>query len=240
MEDRYDLKDIDYKGGIIFSYDELPNKIFDVVITNSKTIHDLDTDFAANEIHLVNTWATYFKEFRERVDKFCEGKTNIILYNECELCGEVNYIRPIYIDLLKKPTESEDNIFLHISGVREITFPEFLKYVVPHIDRNVITSMPETQNKTMNYLKSLDSTEVYTNHIPNLFSKFTKYFYIMLRGIDYSPRMLIECSYLNKEIIFVDKTNKQHGGKQRYNDILNGDIDKYALTLDDKLVNRLC
>ena len=240
MNDRYNLEDVDYNDHIIFSYDELPIKQFDLVIINSKTIYDLDTDFDANEIHLVNTWASYFEEFRERVEKFCKNKSNIIVYNECNLCGETNYIRPIYIDLLKKPKESEDNIFLHVSGVRGITLIEFLKFVAPRMNKRIITSFPENQNESMDFLTNLDNVDVYTNHIPGLFSKFDTYFYIMLRSIDYSPRMLIECSYLNKEIIFVDKTNTDHGGVKRYNDILNGDIDKYLLTENDKLVKRIC
>lgn len=237
MEDRYNLNCIDYKKFITFNYSENIVLKYDRVITNSKTIYDLNFNIDANEIHLVHTWASYNSPYKEKINSFIRNK-NIISYNENQLVGRINYIRPIYFELLKIPTNSANDIFLHLSGVREINFSNFVKYIYPlkDINQKIIISLPKSQIKSMDFFKKISFVEIYEDHVPNLFEKFNTYIYILLKGFDYSPRMLVECFYLNKKIIFLNKTNINHGGVSRYEDILNNNISKYKLTKNDLLL----
>ena len=237
MEDRYDLEGINYKPYIKFSMYKLSRNVFDKVITNTKVFHNLNGEIIGNEMHIVHTWASFSKEYKTKLDILFDGRKNIIFYNENKLCGEVNYIRPIYLKLLKKPRVSEDNVFLHIAGIRRITLTEFIKFVRPKlpINKKVIVSYPESQDSTFSYLKKINNVEVYKNHVPKLFERYNTYFYIMLHSMDYSPRMIIENYYFKKKLIFVNVK----GYHQRLSDILNCDIEKYHLTDNDLLIRNV-
>jgi hypothetical protein len=236
MEDRYDINYLNYRDNIIYYRDSIPTQFFKNVITNSKTVFDLEGKITAENIHMVHTWASCIDGFKERILSFLHYN-NIIEYNESPLCGEVNYTRPIYFDIFKSVSFSPGSVYLHLCGVRNIKMKEFLTHVLPLVKgRKIIVSYPEHQISEMKYLNKIDFVETYINHVPNLFNKFDTYFYIMLDSIDYSPRMLMECAYLNKEIIFIDKTGIIHGGHTRYKDIQNKNLDKYRMTEDDKLL----
>lgn len=230
MEDRYNLDGIDYKSRIYTDgITDAPN-----LITNTKVLLDLNGEIKAEKIHLVNTWASYF--FRDSIDEYKKRNSkNIIEYNECPEVDIVNYIRPIYFKLLKKPKKVEEAIYLHLSGVRHISLREFIKYAFPIIGKQkVIVSYPESQEKEFDFL-CLSNIESYIGHVPNLFEKFDTYFYILLRGRDYSPRMLIESAYMGKRIIYINKMDNE-SSKRRYRDCLNYNFDKYNMTENDKLL----
>jgi len=226
MEDRYDLKGLSYRNRIFNDGITRTSN----VITNTKVLYDVKGEIKADKIHLVNTWASYY--YKDDIGKYKQDK-NIIEYNECPLIGDVNYLRPIYFDLLKKPNISEDRVYLHLSGVRKINFREYVKYVLPIIKgRKVLVSYPESQKDEFFYLKT-SNVESYISHVPNLFEKFNTYFYILLHGKDYSPRMLIESTYLGKEIIYINRTQNL---SNRYKDCLCKEIEKYRMSENDKLL----
>ena len=236
MDDRYDIDYLDYKDNIIYYKNDIPTQFFKNVITNSKTVFDLDGKITAEHIHMVHTWASCIGGFKEKICKFLHYN-DIIEYNESPLCGEVNYTRPIYFNILKPVSIISTNVYLHLCGVRNIKMRDFLEHVLPLVKgKKIMVSYPEHQSKEMEYLNKINFVETYINHIPDLFNKFGTYFYIMLDSIDYSPRMLIECAYLGKEIIYLDKTGVLHGGYTRYKDIQDRNIDKYQMTEDDKLL----
>jgi hypothetical protein len=230
MEDRYNLDGIDYKSriyndGIIKS----PN-----LITNTKVLLDLKGNIKSDNLHLVNTWASYFfkneiNEYKRKIDK------NIIQYNECPEIDVENYIRPIYFDLLRKPIKVDKATFLHLSGVRQISLRQFIKYVYPKVGKEkIVVSYPESQKEEFNFL-CLSNIESYIGHVPNLFEKFDTYFYILLKGRDYSPRMLVESAYMGKKIIYINKMDNE-SSKRRYRDCINGNFKKYEMNENDKLL----
>ena len=229
MEDRYDLNRITYRDhirndGVIRG---------DRVITNTKVLCDIQGQLEAEEIHLVDTWASYYN--REEINHYIRNK-NVIRYNECQLIGEVNYKRPIWFDLLRKPQDEDDAVYLHLAGVRCIELLDYLKYVKPLLkDRKVVLSYPESQVDQFYYLKDNPDITHYVGHMPRLFEKFDTYFYILIRGYDYSPRMILESAYMGKKIIHLNRTNNT-SGYQRYLDAINGDYMKYDLTDNDKLI----
>ena len=95
--------------------------------------------------------------------------------------GEANYIRPIYLDLLKKPKNVESSVYVHLCGVRgDISFNEYLKYINRRIfNRKIVMSFPGYQVDKILFFSKLNNVEVYTNHVPRLFERFSTYFYIL-------------------------------------------------------------
>jgi hypothetical protein len=230
MEDRYNLDNIDYKSriytdGIV----KAPN-----LITNTKVLLDLCGNIRSENIHLVNTWASIF--YKDEIKLYKKRNIrNIIEYNECPEIGRVNYIRPIYFDLLRKPKQVEKATFLHLSGVRHIDTREYIKYVFPIVGKEkVIISYPKSQEEEF-YFLGLSNIESYVGHVPNLFEKFDAYFYILLRGRDYSPRMLVESAYMGKKIIYINKMDNE-SSKSRYKDCLDGNFKKYEMNENDILL----
>lgn len=229
MEDRYRIPLAGYEGHI--RTDGIVRG--DRVVTNTKVLVDLKGEIEAKEIHLVDTWASYYHD--QEIKKYSVGK-NIIRYNECSIIGPVNYVRPIYFDLLRKPRYSEEAIYLHLAGVRFIELLDYLKWVLPLIpDKRIILSYPKSQKDQFFYLQDNPNIEHYIGHVPNLFEKFDTYFYILLSGHDYSPRMILESAYLGKKIIHLNRTNNE-SGYQRYLDAVNGEFEKYRLNENDKLL----
>lgn len=205
----------------------------DRLITNTKVMLDIKQEVESEEIHLVDTWASYYN--REEIEGCIKGK-NVIRYNECPIIGEVNYTRPIWFDLLKVSNKCENAVYLHLAGVRCIELIDYLKWVRPLIkDRKIIISYPKTQIDQFFYLQKNPKIDHYVGHVPNLFEKFDTYFYILLRGHDYSPRMILESSYMGKKIIHLNRTDNTSGYK-RYLDAINCEWDKYNLKDDDKLL----
>jgi hypothetical protein len=235
MEDRYNLKNIEYKDKIIFSMSTMHIHKFDKIISNAKTIHMLKDKIFAEEAHIMHTWDSH--ELKIKDSDLSTNFKKSFFYNELTILGEVNYTRCLYLDLLKVPEKSDDAIYLHVCGVRNISTKEFIQHVLPiKKDRKMIVSFPKSQQKELDFYRGLNNVEGFENHVPNLFSKFDTYFYILLQGIDYSPRMLIESSYLKKNIIFVNRSHLVHGGNKRYDDILKRNTDKYNLTETDTLI----
>lgn len=225
MEDRYDLDGIDYRGNITSDgVTTAPN-----VITTTKVIYDLAGGVKAERLFVVGSWVSY--GFGNEVAGYLKGR-NVTLYNECPECGEVNYTRPIYFDLLKKPVVSDDAVYLHISSnSRGVTAGEYINYIKPHIgDRKTITSCTEEQYKKMFFIQNK-----HISHIKGLFSKFDTYLYILLKTKDYSPRMIMESKYLGKDIIYIN-TVRNTTSVNRYNDCMSNNLEKYHMRDSDPLL----
>jgi hypothetical protein len=228
MEDRYwtpaTYKDCIRNDGIIRG---------DRVITNTKVLLDTQGQIEAEEIHLVDTWASYYH--KHEIDSYISGK-NVIRYNECPLIGDVNYRRPIWFNLLKDYEYCDEAVYLHLAGVRCIELIDYLKWVKPLLpEKKIILSYPESQKDQFYYLQNNPDIEHYVGHVPDLFSKFDTYFYILIRGYDYSPRMILESAYMGKKIIHINRTDNT-SGYSRYLDAINGEWKKYDLKEDDKLI----
>lgn len=133
-------------------------------------------------------------------------------------------------------TTIDNNIFLHMPFQRQLDNAGFMNIYkqLPKHDKLLVYSLNDSvfNNPKINI-------EFHATHIFNFFDKFTKYAYVLPFGMDYSPRLLIECKYLGKEILYYrEKIVAPDGGTKRYNDILNNNIDKYQLTIDDEIIQR--
>lgn len=229
MRDRYNLDDIDYMSGI--STDGVitaPN-----VITTTKVVYDLNGNIDAENLYVVDTWASYY--YMDDINRMLSGK-NVKRYNESKICGDTNYIRPIYFDILKKPSVCDDAIYLHIAGkARHIFVGDFIRHISDIIrDRNVVVSYTKEQEHQLYFLNQPNITR-YIDHVPNLFEKYNTYMYVLLRGFDFSPRMMVESHYLGKDIIYIDGT-QHRSAYGRYQDCMNDDIEKYRMTDNDILI----
>lgn len=229
MCDRYNLDDIDYISGVYSDgIVRSPN-----VITTTKTLYDLNGDIQSDSLYVVDTWASFYH--KKEIDVMISNM-NAKRYNECPWCGDVNYTRPIYFDLLKRPIKSNDAIYLHIAGnARHISIGDFIRYISPIVKgRRVVVSYTKEQERYLYFLKSLD-VEAHIDHTPNLFERFDTYMYVLLRGFDFSPRMILESCYFDKKIIYLDNT-LQKSAMTRYQDCINGNIGKYGMSDNDPLI----
>ena len=91
-------------------------------------------------------------------------------------------------------------------------------------------------DREIEYIDQFDNIEIHNSHIFNFYNRFNRYAYVLPLGEDYSPRLLLEAHYMGKEILYFRNINKDDGGMTRKYDIDNGNIEKYSLNKEDKLI----
>jgi hypothetical protein len=120
----------------------------------------------------------------------------------------------IYFDIHKKPRKTKKGIF--VSSPLKIS-SEYLKH------------------------KDFRSKENNKN-IENLFEKFDKFVYYH-NGKDTNNRLILECYYFGKDIEIIDdipgKPDIKDSIDYRFNDIKNGKIEKYRLTIEDPMIQEI-
>ena len=73
-------------------------------------------------------------------------------------------------------------------------------------------------------------------HYKNLFNEIDEVIYTHT-GLDKNNRVIIEAFYHNKKCTFIEYNSQIHDSSHiRYNDCLNGELEKYILTSDDLLI----
>jgi len=73
--------------------------------------------------------------------------------------------------------------------------------------------------------------------VDNLFDYFGTYvYYQSCEWFDTHPRLFAECSYYNKDIIYMNPRNVQDGAYYRYKDLMENGIEHRHLTKDDEIV----
>jgi hypothetical protein len=78
------------------------------------------------------------------------------------------------------------------------------------------------------------------NHIENLFEKFDTYvYYHANKWFDPHPRLLLECAYYNKTILYYNEHNIIDGSYYRYHDLLKNGLKNRYLNKNDKIIRKL-
>lgn len=94
-----------------------------------------------------------------------------------------------------------------------------------------------TKGKWYDMYKSLESDNIRVEIAPlaNFMNQFDKMLYLpSLRQLDPSPRLLAECAYFGKKVIYHDFGKVKDGGYWRWQDCLK-DFDKLKMTEDDEI-----
>lgn len=75
------------------------------------------------------------------------------------------------------------------------------------------------------------------NHLENMFEKFDTYLYYHAnKWFDPHPRLFVECTFYEKEIIYHNIHNIKDGSLYRYNDVMQNGISKRTLNRKDEII----
>jgi hypothetical protein len=161
---------------------------------------------------------------------------NLNIPNNCIVFEENNnYIKKLYLDGLRKPNYCDEATFINLKGLRCATSVQFKDLIYPHVCKDKKVYVLVDDNKKYQYLDNYSNIQKIYNHLPNFFSKFNKYVDATLNTYDYSPRLILEAAYLNKEIVYINN-GLNDGAFKRYNDIINGNINKYSISNEDIII----
>ena len=74
-------------------------------------------------------------------------------------------------------------------------------------------------------------------HTENLFENFTHYLYYHAdKWFDPHPRLFLECTFYNKEIVYYNPKQIKDGSWYRYHDILDNGLKNRTLSKDDEII----
>lgn len=146
----------------------------------------------------------------------------------------INYKKKILFDRLKTITNSEDNLLIYITKNcrRFVDFDELKQYEKP-----VLAITNEKNTSTV----CVEGITFVTPPIENLFERFTTYVYTPIsRKWDCSPRLIAECKYYNKNVIYhnIDYWDIDRGLYWRKWDIEN-DFPGISLKENDDIITIL-
>ena len=101
------------------------------------------------------------------------------------------------------------------------------------------------ENKDISFLKEIklpDKPIIIKErfHKDNLFELFDTYvYYHANKWFDPHPRMILECAYYKKEILYFNKYNIKDGSYYRYIDLQERGLEDRTLTKEDEIVRKL-
>ena len=187
----------------IFNINKLPLKVHD-------------------KIFVIRSWFSFYNEL-----SLSYG--NVIILNENELCGDVNYLKKVYTDLLFNDNNN-NNAFILANGERKLTDDEISD--IHHLYSDKFDNIFLCSNHQHDISKFSKYHFIDTVSKNKLFESFSTYIYVPTKTYEFAPKMLLESIFLGKSIIYYkypDNINK------RFEDIKNNDIEKYKLTEKDEL-----
>ena len=246
MKDRYDLSNVDFEDDFIFDTLDVVMRLkykFKYAICTDKTYDKCNRMIPVQKLFVWGTWWSLSDINSISVQNIISDKKCVFL-NESKAVGGVNYHRRMLLDRMwNKP--ADNNIFLYIGGERYIDEQQFRDIVLPKKGNHnniLVYGSPQHKyapEKNYSYFEQYDFVEFHTMHPSRFFERFQTYFYVLPKGIDYAPRLLIEAAWLNKEILYYRNGEIDDGGMSRYHDIQNNNIGQYNLSKDDWLIQEL-
>lgn len=238
INDRYNI-DFNWKQNIIWSDSNigLIRYKFNHLLS---TYHIYDTSrlfLVANQYHLIHDYnSQYITEFKYN-DK-------IIHYNEREdICADISYIKytkKIWLDGLKSFNSCDSSYLINMTACnKSINEEMFINHILPIIKNNKLIIVGKIYNMSEpSFFYKYPNIIRLKEHPKNFFSLFDKYIYFSIEDNDYSPRLIIECKYLNKKIIPLQLKESKDGFNYRYDDVLNNNIEKYKLNKTDEIIQQ--
>lgn len=175
-----------------------------------------------NDIFIIRSWYSFYNKLNLTYG-------NAIILNENELCGNVNYLKKVYTELLFNDNKN-NNAFILANGERKLTDEEISD--ISHLYSDKFDNIFLCSNHFHDISKYPKCCFIDTVSTNRLFELFSTYIYVPTKTYEFAPKMLLESIFLGKSIIYYkypENINK------RFEDIKNNDIEKYKLTKNDKL-----
>lgn len=193
---------------------------FDNVIMTDATYNRLkDVKLLYKNLSIITSWFSFYNKN--------EYPNNTKIFNENHLCGEVNYYKKIYVDLLKDVKCNTEKLFILANGERRLT-----QHELNEIDNKYFGIKILCQDK----VQDLDTSRYKLYCIGQPLFDYSTYLYVPTKTYEFAPRMLVESIFLNKKIeIYKYPSNIN----QRFFDIEINDIQKYKLSIDDELIKSI-
>lgn len=192
---------------------------FDNIIMTDATYSRLkNVKLVFNQLDIINSWFSFYNKNTY--------PSNTKIFNENYLCGKVNYHKKICVELLKNKY-TKDKMFILANGERRLTQHELDDI-----------SFKFNCNKVLcqDIIEGLDITNYTIYSLKDPLFDYSTYLYVPTKTYEFAPRMLLESIFLGKNVeIYKYPENKN----QRFIDIMNNDINKYKLTLNDEIIRNL-
>ena len=223
---------MDIKSNTVFSYkpravycknilftDGQKSAIDQIVVAADNIIHFACGDITLQDNKKDTTWILQDKR----------------IYEECH--NSINYKKKILFNRLKIPTQSTNDYLLYITNnCRFMDLEQVLEMMKEYGDNTyrVLSFTPEIY---------VGFDNIMTEKLPieNIFEKFQTYIYTKVpRKWDCSSRLICECKYLGKDVIYhnIDYWDEDLGLKWRKWDVDN-DFNSLYLRDDDELIEIL-
>lgn len=173
--------------------------------------------------------------------KFCIMSANLFqnqtlinsIKNHFKIFSEID--KKIWLDNLMYNSSPSNNTLIQFYHINNQNL-ELLKSSYPNI--NFISNI-HNLNQNLPFLKKIKNSlniTLFNNFIPNFFNSFSSYLYIKdsyNQSLDYSPRLIIESKFFNKNIQFLYPINQNSNLAKRFNDI---NINNYNLTKNSNII----
>ncbi len=219
LQDRYDLKGLNIESNIIgIKRNDLIRYRFDrILILDYGTIKHLKGYIfikdKSSKIIIISDLYTEQDEYW--IDPLLYPEKCVTYYGEMPyVYKDIQYTIKQLLDRLKPVTKVEPNI---------------LVYSPDNTDCNFIKTLNLPDKKII--FKTV-------NHKQNFFELFDTFLYYRDKCFDARPRLFIESTYFNKDIIYINPDNIQDGSYYRYNDVITNGIDHRFLNKDDIIVQQ--
>jgi len=138
----------------------------------------------------------------------------------------IPYVMKMRLDILKPCNQDSKVVY-----VNHRSNPSWIIRTQEYLDEHKIVTKKMNDMFDDNWFFKQDTP------IDNLFDAFgTFVYYKSCEWFDTHPRLFVECSYFNKDIIYINPDNIKDGSYYRYKDLVENGIEHRHLTKDDEII----
>jgi hypothetical protein len=222
IKDRYELDGLDFESNIvgITKSDLIRIKFDKLLITDYGTIVKtrgliLTKDFNS-KILILSDLHTDKPEFT--IDKSLYPKGSVIYYGEMPFVyKDIQYRHKFLFSRFKKIDKDENTVLIHSPKNNDYSFMK---------DYEILF---ETK-------KIIYKTDIHKKHLFELFDTFL--YYHADKWFDPRPRLMHECYFYGKYVMYSNKSNCKDGSFYRALDLSERKLDDRYLTKDDEIVRQ--
>lgn len=215
VEDRYNLDGLDgYKDNIILMPKKqlIRNRFGRVLIVDYGTIPQIKGLLSAKELLIITEVLLDQSDFILNKNLY-----NVTYYGEMPFhYWNKQYRMKMLLDRMKPLKKVESGIYINSPHNHDFSFVESL----------------ELPNKPILFKERI--------HKDNLFELFDTYvYYHANKWFDPHPRLFVECTHYNKEILYFNNPGILDGSFYRYNDVMRNGTKDRNLSKEDEIIKQL-
>jgi len=214
FENRYDLSGLDDIRSNIITIKKrtsiVRHKFETVLVVDYSTINMTRGLFLPNKIVVISEKYTENPDFFYRKDFY-----NVIYYGEMPFhYRDINYRMKFLFERYKPLSSVEEAIYINSPNATDYDFVKEL----------------DLQNKPLIFKSR-------TSHLTNMFEKFDTYVYYHSNAwFDPHPRLMIESTFYEKEVLYFNKYKVKDGSYYRFEDLKQNGLNNRNLTEDDEVI----